>query len=187
MAVPASPRPSTSFSRTAWAISALADVRKQRQLARTLHRQRQLLLVLAGEAGDSAGPGLATVRDEAAGQGEGLVVDRLDVEPRVLPRPPAIAQSAASTATRRGLLSLLSRHEGARMVATAMERRSQERDVVVRAAARADGRALEVRGVGRNVRLRLEPVAAASALVVRARAEELDAVGDDLDRLALGA
>src|SRR4249919_276133 len=62
-----------------------------------------------------------------------------------------------------------------------------ERNVVVRAAARADSRALEVRGVSRDVRLRLEAIATAFARVVRARAEELDAVGDDLHRLALGA
>ena len=50
-----------------------------------------------------------------------------------------------------------------------------------------DPGALEVRGVGGNVRLRLEAVATTAARVVRARAEELDAVGDDLDGLALGA
>src|SRR5262249_58851906 len=53
-----------------------------------------------------------------------------------------------------------------------------EGDVVVRAAAGADRRALEVRGVGRHVGARLEgAVPAATARVVRARAEELDAVG----------
>src|SRR4051812_7385772 len=55
-----------------------------------------------------------------------------------------------------------------------------ERDVVVRAAARADRGALEVRGVGRDVGARLEgAVAATTARVVRARAQELHAVGDD--------
>src|SRR3954468_19786570 len=63
-----------------------------------------------------------------------------------------------------------------------------ERNVVVRAAAGADRGTLEVRGVGRYVGARLErSVAATAARVVRARAQELDAVGDDLDGLALGA
>src|SRR3954447_16049840 len=68
--------------------------------------------------------------------------------------------------------------------------RCSERDVVVRAAARADRGALEVRGVGRHIGARLEravTAVTAAARVVRARAQELDAVGDDLDRLALGA
>src|SRR5215216_2429941 len=110
MAVPASPRPSTSLSRTACAISALADVGKQRQLASPLHRQRQLLLVLAGEPGDAAGPGLAPVRDEPPQEVEVLVVDLLDVDPRVLSRPPTIGEAASPAAAGLGLLSLLSSH-----------------------------------------------------------------------------
>src|SRR5689334_6712289 len=66
-----------------------------------------------------------------------------------------------------------------------MAKPSLEGDVVVRAAAGADSGALEVRGVGRHVRLGLEAVAPAT-LVVRARAEELHALGDDLHGLALG-
>src|SRR3954453_15521092 len=66
-----------------------------------------------------------------------------------------------------------------------------ERNVVVRAAAGAHRGALEVRGVGRYVGARLEgAVAATSAApvrVVRTRAQELDAFGDDFDSLALGA
>src|SRR5262249_42640909 len=45
----------------------------------------------------------------------------------------------------------------------------------------------EVRGVRRHIGLRLEAVPCAAALIVGAGAEELHAVGDDLDRLALRA
>jgi hypothetical protein len=101
------------LSRTAWAISlTLADVGQQRELAGALDGQRELLLVLPGEAGDAAGPGLAAVRDEAAQQAEVLVVDLLDRDARVLARATAIGQSTASAAAGGCLLSLLSRHEG---------------------------------------------------------------------------
>src|SRR5438094_9256280 len=64
-----------------------------------------------------------------------------------------------------------------------------ERDVVVRrsvAAARAGGSRGEVVGRDRDVALRREAVASATAAVEALGArEELDVVGDDVDRLAL--
>src|SRR3954471_8771882 len=72
--------------------------------------------------------------------------------------------------------------------------RGLERDVVVRrrARARADRLGREVRRVGRDVRVRREAVvvaagALAALAAVVAAAQELDGLGHDLDRLALGA
>src|SRR3954454_4694741 len=91
---------------------ALADVGQQGELAGALDVQRELLLVLPGKAGDAPGPGLASIRDEAAQQAQVLVVDVIDADPRVLARATAIGQAAAPAASRRCLLSLLSSHEG---------------------------------------------------------------------------
>src|SRR5436190_24054607 len=66
-------------------------------------------------------------------------------------------------------------------------RSALERDVVVRGAHARRLRLREVCGVGGDVRLGREAVAAALRRGVAAAAEELDGVGDDLDRLALVA
>src|SRR4051794_37957713 len=81
------------------------------------------------------------------------------------------------------------RHVTGRRTAAARKRYAiSERDVVFsrRAAARAHGLRREVRRIGRDVRVRGEAVAAAARRrALFAPAEELDGVGDDLDRLAL--
>src|SRR5215213_1697768 len=96
MASPASPRFSTSLSRIAWAIDlAFAHVRQQRDLASPFDGEGQLALVAAGEPGDPAGADLAAVGDEALERVQVLVVDVVDVDPRVLARAEAVARAAA--------------------------------------------------------------------------------------------
>src|SRR6218665_603170 len=79
------------------------------------------------------------------------------------------------------------------MVQTILPTGRLERDVVVRGAATAGGCGLEVGGVRGDVGLRREALTAATAVAatlesaLAATTEELDRVGDDVDRLALVA
>src|SRR5262245_9939451 len=90
---------------------ALADVWQQSELAGTLDGQGELLLVLPGEPGDTPRPGLPPVGDEPPQQVQILVIDRLGVDPGVLPRPSAVAEAPAPAGASGLRLSLLSCHE----------------------------------------------------------------------------
>ena len=87
--------------------SALSDVGQQGDLARPLHRHRELSLVAAGKSGDAPAAGLPLVGEEAPQQVEVLVVDGLGVDPRVLARPGAVG-AAAVRGGRRCLMTLSS-------------------------------------------------------------------------------
>ena len=78
--------------------SALSDVGQQGDLARPLHRHRELALVAAGKSGDAPAAGLPLVGEEAPQQVEVLVVDDLGVDPRVLARPGAVGAAATAPA-----------------------------------------------------------------------------------------
>src|SRR5215211_502112 len=100
-ASPASPRLSTSLSRIACAIAnrevlALAHVGQEGDLARPLHRERELLLMAARQPRDPARADLAAVGDEAPQGREVLVVDLLDVDAGVLAGAEAVRAARAS-------------------------------------------------------------------------------------------
>src|SRR3954467_14943688 len=84
---PAAPAPAAFIV----APGALADVGQERQLARTLDRSGDLVLVPAARARDAARPDLATVGDELPKGGDVLVVDELHLVAAVLAGLPASA------------------------------------------------------------------------------------------------
>ena len=73
------------------AARALAHVRKQRELTRTLDRRRDLVLMPAARARDTARPDLAAVGDELPQGGDVLVIDELHLVAAVLAGLPASA------------------------------------------------------------------------------------------------
>src|SRR3954466_8327596 len=161
-------------------LPALADVGEQPDLTGALDRARQLRLVAAAGAGDARGADLALVAHRAPEPRHVLVVDGLDLvaairaglatpaSGRALPvSPPPVVTAAASPTLLRPLC---------------LRPPDLERDVVVRRPG-PGRRLLKVAGVRGHVALRGEP-----ATVLRCAlpgTEELDGVGDDIDRLAL--
>src|SRR6266508_450985 len=188
MTSPRSPRVSTSFKRIAWAIWSrrlpVRDVRQEAQLARPLDRDGELRLVTAAGAGNTRRADLALVADRAPQRREVLVIDDVDLLPAErawleAPARGALAAGAALAVPRLCSTTLL-RHLYSCVLATP----GSERNVVVRRPPGGYRRLREVGGVRRNVALRRETAAVLAAL---AGAEELNGVGNDIDRLPLVA
>src|ERR671911_1886305 len=186
MTSPRSPRVFTSFRRIAWAMVVpslpVGDVRQEPQLTRALDRGGELRLVTAACAGHARRADLALVADRAAQRREVLVVDYVDLLPAERARleaPPrgALAAGPALAVPRRCSTTLL-RH----LCSCVLADPGSERNVVVRRPSGSHRRRREVRGICRNVALRRE---AAAVLATLTGAEELDGVGNDIDRLPL--
>src|SRR3954454_6775070 len=88
----------------------LADVRKQREFTRTLDRRRDLVLMPAARARDTALPDLAAVGDELAQGGDVLVVDELHLVAAVLAGLPASAAPSGLAITPARRPAALLRH-----------------------------------------------------------------------------
>src|SRR6478672_472845 len=141
----------------------LADVREQGELARALHRDRDLALVAPAGAADAPRADLALLRDVAPQLVDVLVVDLVDL---------GLAEEAGLAAPRPARRGALPAPSLTAIGFRCWQSLSLERNVVVRA--------LEV-GVGaggRACRDELVAAAAAGGVAVAAAAEELNGVGD---------
>ena len=161
--------------------AALVHVGQQRQLAGALDGRGDLALVPSAGAGDAPRADLALLGDEPAQAGHVLVIDLLDLVSAVRTWLAPAAPGPPFFSLRTGLP-----RPRAFATETSLYWLLAERNVVVARAATNRCR-LEVAIIDGDVARPGAPVTRESAARcgIITRAQELDRVGDDLDRLAL--